>query len=92
MLWTDASGISLGAVLMQYDKQKKLRLVVYVRCVLNKAVCNYSVTHQETLAVVRALWHFCDLIIGCEIHIFIDHAPVIELFKRKNLSGKLAQW
>ncbi len=53
---------------------------------------NYSVTQQEALAVVWALKHFKDIIFVYPIHVLTDHGPVTELFKGKNLSGKLARW
>ncbi len=59
---------------------------------LNQAESNYSVTHQETLAVVWALRHLRDIILGYPITVFTDHAPVTELFKGRNLTGRLARW
>ncbi len=46
----------------------------------------------EALAVVWALKHFKDIIFGYKVHVLADHGPVTELFKGKNLSGKLARW
>ncbi len=59
---------------------------------LNLAESNYSVTHQETLAAIWALKHFKDIILGYPITIYTDHAPLIELFKGKNLTGRVARW
>ncbi len=49
-------------------------------------------THQETLAVVWALKHFRNIILGYAITVTTDHAPVTELFKGRNLTGRLARW
>ncbi len=49
-------------------------------------------THQETLAIVWALKHFSNIILGYPITVFTDHAPVTELFKGRNLTGRLARW
>ena len=92
ILYTDASNIGIGAVLMQNDEQGKSRAIAYASRLLNSAERNYSVTNREALAVVWALRHFRDLILGYKIHVFTDHYAVTELFKGKNLSGKFARW
>ncbi len=60
-LYTDASALGLGAVLMQPDARGKIRAIAYASRTLNQAESNYLVTHQETLAVVWALKHFRDI-------------------------------
>ncbi len=49
-------------------------------------------THHETLASVWTLKHFRDIILGYPITVFTDHAPVTEVFKGRNLTGRLARW
>ncbi len=49
-------------------------------------------THQETLAVVWALKHFRDIILGYPITVYMDHAAVTELFRVKCLTGRFARW
>ncbi len=71
---TDASALGLGAVLMQPDARAKNRATVYSSRTLTPAESNYSVTHQETLAVVWALKHFRDIILGYPITVAI-HEP-----------------
>ncbi len=39
-----------------------------------------------------ALKHFRDIILGYPITVFTDHAAVTELFKGRNLTGRLARW
>ncbi len=89
---TDTSALGLGAVLMQCDKRGKNHVIAYASRVLNTAEGNYSVTHLETLAVVWALKHFKDIVLGYLITIYTDHAAVTELFKGKNLTGRHARW
>ncbi len=79
-LYTDVSALGLGAVSMQPDARGKNRTIAYASRTLNQAESNYSVPHQETLAVVWALKHFRDIILGYPITVFTDHAPVTELF------------
>ncbi len=68
---------------MQTDTRDKNYVIVYASRVLNSAESNYSITHQETLAVVWALKYSKNIILGFPITVYTDHAPVIELFKGK---------
>ncbi len=69
-LYTDASALGLGAVLMQPDTRGKNHAIAYASRTLNQAEANYSVTHQETLPIVWALKHFRDIILGYPINVF----------------------
>ena len=91
ILCTDASSLGVGAVLMQ-KLDAKTHTIAYASRVLNTAESKYSATHLETLAVVWALKHFKDLIFGYSITVYTDHAPIRELFRGKNISGRLARW
>ncbi len=61
-MFTDASSLGLGAVLMQPDPRGKLHAIAYASRTLNQAENNYSVTHLEALAVVWALKKFRDIV------------------------------
>ena len=91
-LYTDASALGLGAVLMQKGDSSKSHPIAYASRVLTSAEANYSITEQETLGVIWALKHFRDLIKGYPITVYTDHKPMTELFKGRNLSGRLARW
>ena len=92
VIYTDASALGLGAVLMQDDQNGRHRVIAYASRTLNKAEGNYSVTHQEALAIVWALKTFRDVIYGYPITCYTDHVAVTHLFKGRNLSGRLARW
>ena len=92
IIYTDASGTGLGAVVMQQDEEGKNRAIAYASRTLSPAEHNYSVTHLECLAVIWALKTFRDMIFGYEIICYTDHAPIKDLFKGRNLSGRLARW
>ncbi len=91
-LCTDASDIGIGAVLLQKDSENRQRTIAYASRLLNPAEQNYSVTDRESLAVVWALRHFRDIILGYQVHVLTDHYAVTEMFKGKNLTGKYARW
>ncbi len=90
-LCTDVSALGVGAVLMQTDACGKYRVIAYASRKLNAAESNYSVIHQETLAVFWALRHFRDIIFGYPVQVYTDHAAITELFKGRNLIGRLAR-
>ncbi len=52
----------------------------------------YSFTHLEILAVVWALRHFRDIVMGYIITVYTDHSPITEIFKGRSLNGRLARW
>ncbi len=91
-LCTDASSLSIGAVLMQSSEAQRPHVIAYASRVLNSAESKYSVTHLEALAVVWALRHFRDIIFGYSITVYTDHSAVTQLFSGKKLTGRLARW
>ncbi len=91
ILCTGASTFRLGAVLMLCDERSKNHVTAYVSRTFNSAEANYSIRHLETLAVVWGLKHFHDIILGYKITIYTNHSAITELFKGRNLTGKLAQ-
>ena len=52
ILYTDAFGVGLGAVLSQLDEDKNEHVIAYASKSMNKAEQNYPITDQECLAVV----------------------------------------
>ncbi len=77
---------------MQPDALDEDRAIAYASHTLNQAESDYSATHQEILAIVLALQHFRDIILGYPITVFTDQAQVTEPFKGRNLNGTLARW
>ena len=77
---------------MQTDNRGKNYVIAYASRVLKPAESNYSVTHQEALAVIWALKHYKDIILEYHITVYTDHSAVTELFKGRNLTGRLARW
>ncbi|CEF60267.1 Reverse transcriptase domain and Integrase, catalytic core domain and Ribonuclease H-like domain and Aspartic peptidase domain-containing protein [Strongyloides ratti] len=89
-LYTDASYVGLGAVLLQ--KQPELRVITYLSRSINAFEKNYPPIHLEALAIVWALAKVEHFIIGMPITIFTDHQPLLSLFGSKSLQGKLARY
>ncbi len=92
VLYTDASAFGIGAVLMQNNSLSKHRVSAYASRFLNEAEQNYGVTKRESLAVIWALRHFRELILGYKIHVHTDHYAVKEIFKSNNFTVQFARW
>ena len=74
-LETDASGYTIGAVLLQRKEDHKRHPVGYYSATLNAAERNYDVYDLELLAVVKALEHYRPLLAGSphKIKVWSDH-------------------
>ena len=58
ILYTDASGTGLGAVLFQIGEDNKEHVIVYASRTMNKAEVKYHVTEQECLAIIWTIRYF----------------------------------
>ncbi len=92
IICTDASTKGIGAVLTQQVEPRKPHAIAYASRTLNAAKFHFSITNMEMLAAVWCLRHFRDIIYECDITVYTDHSAVTQLFKGKNLPGRLARW
>ena len=77
-LEVNTSAFALGAVLFQYDDQKKRREVAYFSKALTPPEQNYDIWDCEFLAIIAALHHWRHLLVG-------TLEPVIVLMDHSNL-------
>ncbi|GFT21356.1 retrovirus-related Pol polyprotein from transposon 297 [Trichonephila clavipes] len=73
-LFTDASGVGIGAVLQQNQKP-----IAFASRTLNKAERNYTVTERECLAVIGALNKFKTYFGPLPVKVITDHAALKKL-------------
>ena len=72
----NASGYTIGAVLMQGDEKGKRHPIAYFSSTLNEAEQNYDIYTLELYAIVRALRHWRPFLAGSphEIIVHTNHA------------------
>ena len=83
----DASGLGIGAVLLQDD-----RPLAYFSRKLSQAEMNYSVGEQELLALHDALLHWRCYLEGPDVILVTDHCPLRYLKTQPMLSRRQARW
>ena len=86
-LWTDASELGTGAVLMQ-----DLRPLAYHSVSFKGAERNWTTTEKELWAIRLALEHFRCYLEGGHFKVITDHNPLIHLQSQPSLSRKQARW
>ena len=90
-LRTDASGVGLGALLVQYYDGVPFP-VRYASRKLQGAEKNYSTIERECLAIVFGIQRFKFYLLGKEFFLEVDHRPLIYLNKLKNTNARLMRW
>ena len=91
-LETDASIQGLGVVLSQKQADQRLQPVAYASRALNPTERNYSVTEQETLAVVWSITHVHSYLYGGDVTVTTDHSAVKPVLEAPNPTGKHTHW
>ena len=95
VLETDASGISLGAVLsavLSRVHDDICKPICYASRTLQLHQKNYGVSELEALAVVWAVKHFRVYLYGHKCDVYTNHEALLSLMNHPHPSGKLAHW
>ena len=87
VVYTDASGSGLGAVLMQHGK-----VVAYASRQLKPNETKYATHDLELAAIVYALKLWRHYLLGAKFELFTDHQALKYLFSQKDLNMRQARW
>ncbi|PIK54937.1 hypothetical protein BSL78_08146 [Apostichopus japonicus] len=87
-LHTDASGVGLGAALVQQTGSGDRRVIEFASRVLTPAEKNYSVTELECLAVVWAFDKWRPYLECSNTTVFTDHQALVWMLHNTSLKGR----
>lgn len=90
-LYTDASGIGIGAVLKQRVGETE-RTVAFYSKRLSPAQTRYTTSEQEALAIVKAIDHWNYYLDGHKFCIKTDHKPLTWLKTITDKNRRLFNW
>src|SRR6185295_6619757 len=93
ILYTDASGGGLGAVLSQINENGEERPIAFASKALQNAQHNYAATELELLAVMWAVTEkFEQYLLGKEFVIVSDHQALRQIVKNSTESKRMKRW
>ena len=88
-----ASGWCLGAILWQYDSERRECPIYYASRQMSQAETKYSTTEREALAVIYACKKFRHYLLGYRIVFHMDHDSLKYLVNEvPDLSRRIARW
>jgi hypothetical protein len=88
----DASGISLGSILVQPGEGAMDNPIYFVSRKLSQAEKNYTTKEREGLAMIYALHKFRHYFLGSHFKLFTDHSTLKYLVNKPVLEGRICRW
>ena len=76
ILYTDASGYAVGAILAQTDESKNEYVCAYASRLMTKNEINYGITEKECLAVLFGIKQFRNYLHGVKFKVITDHSAL----------------
>ncbi|GJJ75505.1 hypothetical protein EMPS_07863 [Entomortierella parvispora] len=89
---TDASGLAIGAVLLQTDREGNTHPIAFTSRKMQSAERNYPVHEQELLAVIHALRTWRYYLDGTKFSVHTDHATLRHFPTQPKLTRRQARW
>ncbi|EIE75605.1 hypothetical protein G6F46_013041 [Rhizopus delemar] len=92
-LFTDASDVGIGGVLVQYDEDKEIdRPICFLSRKLTAAEMKYPTVEKELLGVVYALSKLRRYLVDKTFELFTDNTAVRYLFTKSDPGSRLQRW
>jgi hypothetical protein len=88
----DASGIALGAILMQPRDGAMDHPIYFASRKLSKYECNYTTIEREGLDMIYALHKFRNYLLGSDFKFFTDNSALKYLVNKPILKGRICRW
>lgn len=89
---TDASGVGLGAVLIQF-KGNQPRVICYASKSLSETEKKYPIIEKEALGIVWAIERFRTYLMGITFELETDHRPLETLFSPTSRpTARIERW
>lgn len=92
LIYTDASGYGVGAILKQIDGQGRERVIAYASRTLQPLEMKYPTTHKECLAIIFGIEQFRYYVFGQKFSVVTDHHSLCYLMKVRKPYGRLTHW
>ena len=93
VLYTDASGTCVGAILAQKEHGgTEEKVIHYLSQQLNKTQRRWSTIEREAYAIVLALKKFRQYLLGTPFTVYCDHRPLKTLFKSPMKNMRIERW
>lgn len=89
-LYTDASGVGLGAILIQVQENGTNKIVAYASKSLTETEKRYPQSQRESLAIVWAIERFSHFLLGKRFTLFTDNKASEYLFHKKDRTSTRA--
>ena len=91
-LYTDASDVAVGAILVQLDDKQVERPVHYVSRCFRGSEKAWSTIEKEAYAIVYTLTKLRPYLYGAKFVIYTDHKPLKSLFLSEVKNTKIQRW
>lgn len=91
ILSTDASGISVAAVLYQIQEGKEYPIAIFSKG-LNETKRRWSSSEMEVAAIVAGINAFRHYLVGSKFEVRTDNSGCLEILRKPSLSPKLYRW